>query len=165
MTGFLSGIIYINVFAKQSYLSMGIFDTYFLEQYSVSGFNTSNYIFYISKIRIIPVITLAILAATNLKRIAGICWLLWTGFSCGLILTTAVLKMGIRGIILCILAMFPHFICYFMVYLILIMYMFSFPVTKWNHSKTIYMALFLLLGIITECLFNPVVMDLYIRLL
>ena len=163
MFGFFTGIIYLNIFAKSYLVSMNVFDQYFLEQYSGSSLNTSEYIWHIIKLRMFPVVFLSILTATNFRRIAGSVFLIWTGFSSGVILTTAVFKLGIKGILLCIVGILPHFICYITAMLILLMYLFHYPNTRWNGTKTVYIILFMLLGIITESYINPVLMDMCIK--
>ena len=165
MFGFITGTIYINIFAKTSVLSMGILDEYFLKQYTVENLNNNEYIWYIARVRIVPIIMLSLLANTNIRVIAGVCCLVWTGFSFGLIFTAAILKMGLKGVLLCIIAIIPHFICYIVTYVILMIYIFSYPNVTWNYSKTICMLLFILLGIITEAMFNPVLMDLFIKMI
>ena len=52
-------------------------------------------------------------------------------------MTSSVLKMGVKGIILCLIALTPHFIFYIAGYLILLWYFFSYPESRWNLSKTV----------------------------
>lgn len=165
MFGFLVGIIYANLFAKAYILSMGIFDDYFLSGYRGTDLNTGEYIFYIARIRMIPVFLLGIAMCTNFKKIAGGICLIWTGFSGGLILTSSVLKMGIKGILLCLIGIIPHYICYIAAYLMLLLYIFTYPDIRWSGTKSVSFLLFLLLGIISECYINPVLMDIFIKAL
>lgn len=163
--GFLIGIVYVNIFAKAYVASMGIFNDYFLSQYSGAELNTEEYILYIAKIRLIPVLLLLVTGCTDYKRTAASICLLWTGFSSGLILSASVLKMGIKGVLLCLTGIMPHFICYIAAYFMMLLYLFSYPDIRWNSSKTVSMILFLLLGIISECYVNPVLMDIFINAL
>lgn len=165
MLGFFAGIIYLNIFARSYLVSMGIFDVYFLEQYSGTELNTGAYIWYIAKLRIFPVISLVILSNTKFGRIAGALFLVWTGFASGMILTIAVFKMGVKGIILCVVGVLPHFICYITAFIILMLYLFQYPSARWNSTKIVCMILFMLLGIITESYINPVLMDIFLKML
>ena len=97
MLGFLIGIIYANLMSKDHIASMGIFNEFFLNQYSQEEINMPEYLWYIVRIRVMPAILVAALGCTKLRRgvVAG--FLIWTGFCGGMIMTAAVLKMGIKG--------------------------------------------------------------------
>ena len=165
MIGFFAGIIYLNVFARTYLLSVGIFDDYFLEQYTGNKVDTASYMWYIAKNRIYPVLLLSVIMNTRFGRSAGCVFLGWTGFASGMILTTAVFKLGIKGILLCIIGVLPHFVCYITVYIMLYSHMFCYPDVRWNTTKTVSVVLFMLLGIITEVYMNPVLMDVYIKVI
>lgn len=162
--GFLLGIFYINLFTGTWIHSVELFSEYFKE-YCYSERNIIAYIWYIVKIRILPIILILIPAKINLKRILIVIIIIWTGFLSGLIFTVAVLELGIKGIVLCIVGIIPHFICYVTAYIVLFVYLFTYPDTKWNEIKTISIILFLLLGIITEVYLNPVLLTIYMKIL
>lgn len=163
--GFLGGILYVNMFAKNYVLSMGIFSDYFLSQYAGNSIKIDEYIWYILRIRILPIMIMIIIGNTCYRRIAGTIFILWTGFLSGVILSTAVLKLSIKGVVLCVISVLPHFICYVAAYAMLLVYSLTYPNTKWNKTKTISLILFVMLGIISECYINPVLLDIYIDLL
>lgn len=163
MCGFLAGILYVNMIARSYIVSMGILSDLFLEQFAENNLNTWEYMWYVLKLRVMPVILLLLPWTLRLKRIMSACLLLWTGFSSGLLLTAAVLKLGIKGIFLCLIGSLPHFICYIVVYGIILIYIFTYPDTRWNHTKTVCLVLFLLLGLISECYVNPVLMNIFIK--
>jgi len=164
MLGFFTGIIYVNVIAKTYVASMGIFSDYFLEQYSVNHLDTKEYLFYILQIRIIPLLILSIAGCTKYKKTASSIFLLWTGFSGGIIFTAATFKLGIKGIGLCIVSILPHFILYIAAYVILILYLYSYPNIKWNSTKTMSVIIFIMTGIVSECYINPVILEIFIDL-
>lgn len=165
MLGFFSGIIYVNIFARNYMVSVGIFSDYFLEQYSKYALHIDEYFWHVIQIRIFPVIVLCILAGTNYKKVAGCVYILWTGLLVGILLTTAILKLGIKGILLCLIGVLPHYICYVSAYAMILIYMITYPDVRWNSSKTISMIIFMMLGIITECYINPVLMDIFMKTL
>jgi len=90
---------------------------------------------------------------------------LWTGFSGGIIFTASTFKLGLKGIGLCIVSILPHFILYIAAYVILILYLYTYPNMKWNGTKTMSIIIFTMLGIISECYINPVMLEMYIDLL
>lgn len=163
--GFFVGIIYLNLFARSWVFSLGIFSDYFLEQYSNKALNENAYIWYIIKLRVFPVILLLLPANINLRKIIAMIVLLWTGFSSGLILTTAVIKLGMKGIGLCFVGSMPHFICYIAAYCIILISIFVYPGVKWDKTKTISMILSILFGVVAEVYINPVLMDIYLNIL
>lgn len=80
-------------------------------------------------------------------------------------MAAAVLKMGLKGMVLCLVALTPHFFFYIAGYMILLWYFFSYPASKWNASKTICMILFVAVGILLESYVNPMLMQLFLRTL
>jgi len=165
MLGFIAGIIYVNIFAKAYVVSTGVFSDYFLEQCSVNQIDTREYMFYIIKIRVLPLLILGIAANTKYKKFAASLFLVWTGFSGGLIFTTAVLKMGIKGIGLCVVGVLPQFVCYVVLYTVLLLYLFTYPNTRWNSTKTMSITIFMMLGIISECYINPVILHVFMNMI
>lgn len=165
MLGFLVGIIYVNVFARNYVVSMGVFSDYFLNQYSVKTIETKEYMFYIMKLRLFPFLLLAIGSSTKYKRMSAAIFVLWTGFSGGVIFAASVLKLGFKGVGLCIIGMLPHFICYIASYTVILLYLFAYPNLRWNSTKSMSVIIFILLGIISECYINPVILEMFINLL
>ena len=163
LVGFLSGIIYGNIFAKEYILSMGIFDEYLLNQYSGVNVSIEEYIWYIIRIRIAPVIFLIFAGCTKYRKIIISLFIVWTGFSFGLILTTAIIRLQLKGIIICLISILPHFICYIGGYLMLLIYYMSYPNSRWTGAKTISFILFWLLGVVSECYINPGLIGLVLK--
>ncbi|MGF0033757.1 stage II sporulation protein M [Bariatricus sp. SGI.154] len=162
MVGFFLGIMYANLMSKDYITSMGIFNDFFLNQYSQTEIDVVEYIWYVAKIRITPVILAGALGCTKLRKVVVAVILLWTGFSGGMLMTSAVLKMGLKGLILCLVALMPHFVFYIAGYMILLWYFFTYPKARWNLSKTVSMVLFIAVGILLECYVNPVLMQMFL---
>ena len=162
MVGFFFGIIYANLISKDYITSKGIFNDFFLNQYSQTEIDVAEYIWYVAKIRIEPVILAGTLGCTKLRKAVVAAILLWTGFSGGMLMTSAVLKIGLKGLILCLVALMPHFLFYIAGYMILLWYLFTYPNARWNLSKTVSMVLFIAVGILLECYVNPVLMQMFL---
>lgn len=165
MLGFFAGIMYANLLAKDYITSMGILNEFFLSQYSADDINMAEYLWYVTRIRIYPVLLLGAFGRSGLRKGAVAVFLLWTGFSSGLIFTSAVMKMGIKGIILCLMALIPQFLFYMAGYLILLWYLYEYPRVHWNLTKTVIFLLLLAVGILLECYVNPVIMQMFIHTL
>nr|WP_153921735.1 stage II sporulation protein M [Faecalicatena contorta] len=165
MPGFLLGILYVNLIMKQYTAEPGIFSDYFLKQYQSVSIVAEEYIWYLIKIRAVPFLILLGLAFTKMRKAASIAFLVWTGFSSGMLLSMAVLSMGIKGSILCIVGILPQFLLYVPAYMVIIWYSYTYPQNKWNTQKSIFLGLTMLVGIILEAYVNPILMQGYLRTL
>lgn len=163
--GFLAGIIYSNVVQSHLISEMGIFSDYFLNQYLQTDILVTDYLWYLTKVRVIPMGILVILGCTRARKILSGIFLAWTGFACGMIMTAAVLKLGLKGLLLCVAALMPHIFFYTVSYLIVLIHFFRFPESDWNASKTVSVILFMLAGIVLECYVNPVIMQWFVGVL
>lgn len=164
-TGFLIGIIFENIIAKNQEISVQMFQNYFLKQYSSAEIRLEEYIWYVMKIRVIPFVILCILGCFRWKKLLAVLCLIWTGFLSGILMTAAVIQLGIKGVVICIIGIFPHFLFYGIVYGILFVYLFSYPHNKWKYQKTIVVSIMMLIGIITETYLNTYFLKWFIKIL
>lgn len=165
MSGFFAGILYANFVSKDYVAGMGIFNEFFLDQYVQMEIDLGEFLWYAAYIRLFPVMVLAAVGCTRFRKGAALTYVVWTGYSCGMILTTAVMKMGVKGIILCLISLTPQFLCYAAGYIMLLWHLFCYPRTRWDLSKTICFALFMLMGILLECYVNPIIVKMFLRTL
>lgn len=156
MPGFLCGILYVNFALKQYMTDMGIFNLQFLEQYTGTEFVAKEYLLYLTGIRLLPFGILTGLVLTRMRRIISFVFLAWTGFSLGTLLTMAVFYMGLKGIVFCIAGIFPQFLFYIPAYVVVLWYGMTYPQSRWNHQKTIFVIGMMLTGLILEAYVNPV---------
>ena len=162
MAGFLAGILYANMIAKDYIASVGIFNDYFLETYAQMEIDTTEFLWYVASVRLLPVAFLVITGISRLRRPAVLAFVLWTGFSSGLILTAAVMKLGAKGIVLCLVSLFPHMCCYVAGYLMLLWFLYTYPKTRWNLTKTVAFLFLMAVGILLESYVNPTIMKIFI---
>lgn len=165
MLGFFAGIIYVNVMAGEYIIDTGIWGEFFREQYLQTDIEVGEFLWYVTYIRVWPVICLAVLGGTKLRKAGVWGFVLWTGFSSGLVLTSAVMKLGVKGIILCLISMTPHFLCYIAGYLMLLWFLVEYPGSRWNLTKTVCFVLLIAMGILLECYVNPVIMKMFLKTL
>lgn len=165
MAGFLIGILYANMIGENNPDTSGIFQEYFLRQYTQTEIDGKEYLFYLLQIRLFPLSLLVIAGCSRFKSCAAAIFLLWTGFSGGIVAVAAVLNLGIKGMLLCLAGMFPHMIAYGFAYAILLLYLYSYPQIRWNAWKSAAAGGMFLVGIFTEAYVNPDIMKIFIRLL
>lgn len=165
MLGFLAGILYANIVSKQYVTVTGIFNEYFLNQYAQTEVVVEEYIWYIIQVRALPLILICLLGCTKLKKPTVLLCLLWTGFSTGMLAVSSVMHLGLKGILLCVVGMMPHFIFYILAYTVLLWFFYNYPNTKWNSGKTLFVILTFMIGMILESYVNPILMKVFIKTL
>ncbi len=165
MPGFLIGIIYVNFVAKKYVAEPGIFSDYFLQQFQNTRIDGGEYIWYLIRLRLFPFLALFGLSCTKARKISAVLFLMWTGMSGGILISTAVLSLGIKGSMLCIVGIFPQFIFYIPAFLVLLWYCCSYPQTRWNRQKTVFVVLMLALGMILEMYVNPVLVRAFLAVM
>lgn len=165
MPGFLFGIIYVNFFAVKYMAEPGIFSDYFLNQFKDIRIDTSEYIWYLVRLRAIPFCVLILLSFTKLRKAAAVLFLVWTGISAGILISSAAADLGLRGCLLCVAALFPQFLFYIPAFVVLLWYCYTVPQSRWNRQKTIFVCLAMSLGFITELYVNPVLVKGFLSVL
>ena len=131
----------------------------------VADILTGEYIWYLLQVRLLPFLVLLGSAFTKFRKAAVILFLIWTGFSAGLLFSMAVLGMGVKGSILCIAGMLPQFLCYIPAYLIVVWYAYCYPRMQWNIQKSLVSGGLLLVGIVLELYVNPVLVGAFLKTL
>lgn len=155
MAGFFVGILYANFIGVNYIASTGIFHEFFLSQYINQDVIAAKYFLYLLKQRLGPVLLLSCAGMTKFRKIAAVCTLLWIGFAGGTLAVTAVIRMGVTGMLYYFAVILPHSIFYVFAYAILICYLAEAPENKWNLWKTVFVCLSLAAGILTEAYLNP----------
>ena len=165
MPGFLLGIVYVNFIARKYMAEPGIFSEYFLNQFQSVSIDVKEYIWYLLRLRAVPILALAGLSFTKAGKAAAVLFLIWTGISAGTLISAAVLNMGIKGSILCLVGLFPQFLLYIPAYVVLLWYCYTVPQTHWNLQKTIFVSLAMSVGIILEMYVNPIIVKAFLSVL
>ncbi len=156
MSGFLCGIFYANFVLKYYLTDMGIFNLYFPEQYAGIEFAVKDYLLYLVGVRLLPFGILTGLMFTRMHKILSLAFLAWTGFAWGILLTIAVFYMGLKGVVFCVVGVLPHFLFYISSYAIVLWYGISYPQSRWNTQKTVFVIGMMLTGLILEAYVNPI---------
>ena len=162
MPGFLLGIIYVNFIAKRYLAEPGIFSSGTLEQFLMVHISAGDYLWYLLRVRVVPFGVLAALAFTKMSKLSVALFLLWTGLSGGILISSAILSMGIRGSIFCLIGLMPQFLMYVPACFVLIWYSWSYPQNRWNRQKMVFVLLMLSMGMILEIYVNPIIVRWFI---
>ena len=160
MPGFLIGILYANCFLKQTIVDTNLFDIEILKKYTeINSFGN----IYFLQIRLIPFALLMALAFTKIKKLLMPIVVSGSAFSIGILLTVAVIKMGMKGVLLCIVSVVPQTICYVPAYLVLLIYCMQYPSGQWSRQKTVFVFGMLMIGMIIEAYLTPVIVRSILR--
>ena len=165
MPGFILGILYMNLFAKRYMAEVGIFSDYFLNQFGSVEIVIDEYIWYLLRLRVLPFLALLGVAFTKLRKAAAVLFMVWTGISSGILISSAVLELGIKGSFLCIVGILPQFIFYIPAYLVLIWYCCVYPQNRWNYQKTVFAAVMMAVGLILEAYVNRILVKAFLQTL
>lgn len=163
--GFLFGILYENLVARESALLSEIFLRSNLERYLQTNIISEKYLWYVVKARTLLLATVCVLGCFRWKKLFVVVCLTICGFFAGLMSVAAVMQLGFTGILLCIAGTLPQGIFYVMLYSILFSYWFRYPGSRWNRAKLLFVIVMFLAGIILETYVNPVLVKLIIKML
>lgn len=115
---FMAGILVANLMGREAVSNAGILNDYFVEKFQYTEINGQNLFFYIIGERVPMLLLLLLLTLTSLGIAGGILMLDWQGFSVGFMLSTAIAKYGMKGILLVLGSLFPQYVFYFPVYIL-----------------------------------------------
>ena len=115
---FVAGIFMANIMGREAVSNAGILNDYFVEKFQYTQINGENLFFYIFGERVPLLLLLLLLAFTAFGIIGGILMIGWQGFSVGFMLSSAIAKYGMKGILLVLGGLFPQYLFYLPVYLL-----------------------------------------------
>ena len=153
--GFAAGIFYANFAGKNYVSSTGIFHEYFLSEYADTQIAFAEYLPYLVRWRGIPLLLFLAAGRMGAYKIPAVAALLWTGFSGGVVLVAAVMRMGAAGIFFCLAALFPQILFYASGWAVLVWSFYRMPEVTWNRGKTVFTAVMMVTGLLTEAALNP----------
>lgn len=163
--GFLLGILYQNLISTKSSISVELLTRGNLQRYLQTEVIAEKYLWYVIKERLLLLSVICILSCMKWKKLlVGLC-LGIGGFLGGILTVSAILQFGIKGILLCIIGVFPQGIFYGMAYFMLFTYWFRLPEGRWNRAKLIFVIVMFLTGIILEAYVNPLLVKWVIKLI
>ena len=112
LSGFVIGVFYITVFGKEVVHDTSLLSPYFFSKYERLEFAPEELFLYTLKARLSTFLILWLTGLTMFGALAAYGYVIWIGAALGITMTTAAMKMGFQGIVLCIAGGLPHFILY-----------------------------------------------------
>lgn len=148
--GFVTGILYANLIAQDSIRQIGVFTENHLSQYVREHITESEYLWYIVRRRGVLLGLLFLAGGTRWKKMGAIIFLIWMSFLMGILLCSAVLQMGGKGIVICVAGLLPHTLFYLCSYVILLIYLLEYPRIRLSWQKTVRVLALFIAGILLE---------------
>ena len=165
MVGFLIGILYVNLVADQYVNQSSIFSEYYLKQYASMGLAAGGYLVQLIGIRFSPFFVILMLGYTRYRKGIVILFLLWTGFSFGLLISIEIMSMGSRGVLFFLAGLFPQYLFYIAAYIILLWNVYVNQEIRWTISKMTVTVGLILIGLFMEGWVNPLIIRGFIKTL
>ncbi len=112
---FVLGIFGANLLQKGGGGLSG-WDGYWMESLRYQEIGKTELFYFIFSERLPRFLLFLLLSFTNLSVVLGIGYIGWQGFCVGTLMSSAVMAYGIKGMLLILIGMFPHYILYFLLY-------------------------------------------------
>lgn len=174
---FFMGIILANLCGKERLTQFGIFNTYYLQQFQYAEIQSTGLLSYILEIRLPILGVLLLTGMTSFWYPLQVLFVIWNGGILGFLCVSGIMNLGAGAILLTGTALFPQYIFYVLLYLLLLE---SFrrlhaqrevcQVGRQNKKSIGFLviagliALTFLLGVLTEAYINPLLMKKVIKI-
>lgn len=168
--GFILGIVTGNFFIGNGDNETGVMSSYFLNKFQYLEIDGSQLFFYVCEERMQDFLILALLGITNIGGIMISLTTMWMGVCLGSFLSICVMRMGIVGLGIGVVSMFPQYMIYVPVYILVFLCIRKMEQSKKSMKndtkKTILVycgsmvlcLLLMLLGILLESYVNPMLL-------
>lgn len=112
LTGFAAGVLYMALFGRSIVHETTLLSRYFFSKYQQVEFASGELFLYILKSRMSAFTLLWLTGFTFFGTAASLLALAWVGISLGITMTTAAMKMGFSGMLICLASGLPQLILY-----------------------------------------------------
>lgn len=117
---FFVGILLANLFGKENLAQFGIFHTYFLQQFKYAKIDEMDLFLYLLRARLPMLGILVLFGITEFWYPMHILFVAWNGGALGFLLVSALSNLGLKGTLLVIFSLFPQYIFYVLLYLMVL---------------------------------------------
>lgn len=118
--GVVAGTFFINIFCSDGYDNFGIYSKYFIEKFQNLDVEKKELFLYSFWSRSKEILVLLVLSFTSLGSIAAEVFLAYKGLTIGILISVYVLQYGSGGLLLYGMSIFPHYIAYVLMVILLV---------------------------------------------
>jgi len=177
LAGFAAGVVFGCTFGADYRDYAGILSEYYMSRYSYMEPDRKGLFLHLLKERMLPAVLLLMSAGSGPVMLVMLGYLAWLGFSFGTTLTLSVVRFGGKGLLLCAAAMLPQYILYVSAWYLLVLRSnecFGGRSGRFYLSKhgrvgdaLSYLGILILLvvGILSETLINPAIVNGVLKIL
>ena len=112
LTGFAAGVLYMALFGRSVVHETTLLSRYFFSKYQQVEFASGELFLYILKSRMSAFTLLWLTGFPFFGTAASLLALAWVGISLGITMTTAAMRMGFSGMLICLASGLPQLILY-----------------------------------------------------
>ena len=158
---FVAGIILANMLGADGVQKNGSLTRYYLKQFQYTDIQVEELLWHVGCNRLVVFLLLFMFSMIPRGKYAHGLFVAWSGFAYGYFCVLSISAFGILGLVLCLLALFPHFLAYVPVYLGMLQISEHPREHKGWHRFVAVMLLLLLLiiGILLESYINPIILQ------
>lgn len=158
---FLVGIILANFMGADSFQKNGSLTRYYLKQFQYADIQLQELLWHVGCERLTLFFILLIPMMIPKGRIMHGLFVAWSGFAYGYFCVMSISAFGMKGLLLCLLALFPQFCVYVPVYLGLVeLSVHRRTYSSWRGITAVFIFLIILIvGILLESYINPLILQ------
>ncbi len=137
-------------------IQTSLFDEATLEQIREAAMDRKALLFWALKERVVIILALFLMATTSLGNLFVHMNVCWYGISSGLFLTVVLLRYGIKGILLLMAGMFPHYLIYVPALILTLQLSKEKRTVNGKYCGQLFVIIFVvIIGCFLECYVNP----------
>ena len=118
--GIVFGTLFLNLFCSEGYEKFGVYSEYFIDRFSGVSVEKKDLFLYSFWRQSKEILLILLLSLTSLGYLTSELFLSYKGFSIGILVSVYVLQYGMGGVLLYGISIFPHYISYVLMILVLV---------------------------------------------
>lgn len=105
---FLAGVLFMNLCSESFLNEEGIFNPVAMSRMKYMEVDHNSFFRYVLPMRIKPFLLLGLISTTCIGILAGYFCIVWQGLMTGMIITAALIRFGMKGLLLILAGVFPQ---------------------------------------------------------
>ena len=158
---FLIGIVLANLLGADSFQKNGNLTRFYLKQFQYADVQAQELLWHVGCNRLLLFLSLLALGTIPKGKLVHILFVAWSGFAYGYFCVISISAFGAKGLLLCLLALFPQFLAYVPAYLGLVQLSeHRREYTGWRGiAAIIFVFVVIFVGILLESYMNPLILQ------
>ena len=158
---FLVGIVLANLLGADSFQKNGSLTRYYLKQFQYTDIQSQELLWHVGCNRVVLFLGLLVFGTIPKGKLIHVLFVAWSGFAYGYFCVITISAFGAKGLLLCLLALFPQFLAYVPAYFGLVrLAEHRREHAGWRGMAAIVLLLaVLIVGILLESYINPLILQ------